>query len=132
MTTSRPALASSRAAADPAGPAPTTTASTVTGLFGISCSLGRGRVRWAGHAEALGQLPQHRRGVGHDPEVSHGRHRAGRVGIHADYMVWGAEPADVLGRPGDAERDVQLRVDRHAGGADLPVVAHPARVGYHP
>src|SRR5215471_9603800 len=103
MTTSRPALASSKAAADPAGPAPTITASTVTGLFGISCSLGPGRAGWAGHAEALGQLLQHRRGVSHDPEVSHGRHRAGRVGIHADHVVWNAEPADVLGGPGDAE-----------------------------
>ena len=31
-----------------------------------------------------------------------------------------------------AERDVQLRVDDHAGGADLALVAHPAPVGDHP
>src|SRR3974377_1385348 len=118
MTTLRPALGSSSAAAEPAGPAPTTTASTVTDLSGISCSLtplgcsltplgcslGPGRVRWAGHAEPRGQLRPPRRGVGHDPEVSHGRHRAGRVGIDADHTVRRAEATDVLDSPGDAER----------------------------
>ena len=38
----------------------------------------------------------------------------------------------MLHGPGDAEREVQLRVDGHPGGADLPVEAHPARVGHHP
>src|SRR5260370_41379119 len=112
MTTSRPALASSSAGADPAGPAPTTTASTVTNLSGMASSLtplsrflrpgrsrtlggalGRGHPRGPGgsvgpgrrpgYAELPGQLPEYRGGVGDDPEVGHGRHRAGRVGIHA-------------------------------------------------
>src|SRR5271165_4279912 len=102
MTTSRPAMASSRAAADPAGPAPTTTASTVTPLFGMAYPLTLlGRFRRPGHAEPLGQLLQDRRGVGHDPEVGHGRHRAGRVGVHADQVFRRAKPADVLRGPGD-------------------------------
>ncbi len=45
-------------------------------------------------------------------------------------VVGCAEPGDVLDRAGDAERDVEVGVDDHAGRADVPVVpgAHPASV----
>src|ERR1035441_1147054 len=100
MTTSRPALASSSAAADPAGPAPTTTTSTVITSSGMTRSLGQGRPirpgRRSGHPEPLGQLPEHRRGVGDDAEIGHRRHRAGRVGIDAHHMLGRAEALRML------------------------------------
>jgi hypothetical protein len=46
-------------------------------------------------------------------------------------VVGCAQAAGVLHRAADPEREVQLRVDHHAGGADLALVGHPAAVGDH-
>src|SRR5215468_2811792 len=71
-STERPARASARAAADPAGPAPTTTAST-SGI-GIHEHPGRERVE-----DGVG--------VGDDGEVGELHHRAVRVGVDAHDVV---------------------------------------------
>src|SRR3954469_2999387 len=62
--TDRPARASSSAAADPAGPAPTTIASK--------------------SAKSGLQFVEHRVGVAHDREVRHRHHRTVRIGVDAD------------------------------------------------
>ena len=67
--------------------------------------------------------------VGHHGEVGQLHHRAVRVGVHADDVVGVAEAAGVLHCATHPERQVQLRVDHHAGGADLSLVRHPAAVG---
>ena len=85
-TTDRPARASARAAADPAGPAPTTTASKI----GIVRHRGRGVLpavapaplgdRLGGRAarRSAGPARPAAPGVGDQAEVGHGRHRATR------------------------------------------------------
>src|ERR1019366_4105068 len=103
-TTSRPARASSSAAADPAGPAPTTTASTVIASSGMTHLFRQARRRR--HAQPLGQFGKHCRGVGDDPQVGHPGHGAGRVGVHAHHVLRRAEPADMLCGAGNTERHV--------------------------
>ena len=71
-------------------------------------------------------------GVGHDGQIGELHHRAVAVGVHADDVVGVAEPAGVLHGTADPERDVEIGVDDHAGGADLTLVRHPTPVGDHP
>src|SRR5262245_28598966 len=107
-----PARASTSAAQDPAGPAPTTMATR-------SARLGN-----------LGeQLRDDFVGIADDGEIGELHHRTMRVDVHADDVLRLAEAARVLHRAADAERDVERRIDDHACGADLSFMTDPATVG---
>src|SRR5262245_60757516 len=117
--TRRPARAATSAAAEPAGPAPTTTTSTVSAMTRLPRPGGL-KVRL--DTEAAGELLEQGRGVGHQRQVGHGHHRAAGIGVHRDHVARRAQAGDVLDRARDAERDVQVRVDGDAGGADVALV----------
>src|SRR4051812_39247354 len=110
-TTERPARASVSAAADPAGPAPTTMTSksgiavqlTSVGV-GISAGAGGGG---GGQAETGRELGEDGAGVGHDGDIGELHHRAVRVGVDRDDVVRLAEAARVLDGPADAEGEVE-------------------------
>src|SRR5260221_10420767 len=104
-----PPRAASMAAHAPAGPAPTTTTSK-----SVSANVGR---------HLFDQCIDHRVGVGNNGEIGELHHRAERIGVDADDVLWPAETAGVLHCTTDAEGDVQIGVDRNAGGADLALVA---------
>ena len=130
-----PLRASTVAAADPAGPAPTTIASTAGVAY---ASVTRRPPATVGRATPIVGIEQAEEfveglvGVGHDGEIGHRHHRTVRVGVDADDVIGVTEAAGVLHRTADAERQIQLGVDHHAGGADLAVVVHPRAVGDHP
>src|ERR1700730_5356636 len=100
--TFRPARASASAAHAPAGPAPTTIASKSTSA-----------------TESLLERVEHGIGVAHDGEVGELHHRAVCIGVHAHDVIGSPEPTRVLDGAADPERDVELRIDDHARGADL-------------
>src|SRR5450755_4609439 len=100
--TVRPARASASAALDPAGPAPTTTASKRSGM---------GRLL----LEADAQLRHNGAGVSDDREVGHLHHRATRIEVDRDDVSGLAEAGDVLNGARDPQRDIELGIDRHAG-----------------
>src|SRR3954452_10489973 len=93
-STDRPARASTVAAHDPAGPAPT----TITSKSGSATEAGL-------------QLVEHGVGVGDDRQVGDLHHRAVRIRVDADDVARRAEPGGVLHGAADAQREVQLRVD---------------------
>ena len=51
------------------------------------------------------------------------------IEVHTDDVLGLTEAAGVLHGTADAECDVELRIDDHAGGADLAFVPDPAAVG---
>ena len=107
-----PARASTMAAHDPAGPAPTTIASKSD----ICIELDE-------------ELSNHVVGVAHDGEIGKLHHRAVRIEVHTDDVLGLTEAAGVLHGTADTECDVELWIDDHAGCADLAFVPDPAAVG---
>src|SRR5580693_8089783 len=121
--TESPPRADTRAAAEPAGPAPTTTTSKRSGV----CSLRRGRR----HTEPPGQRDGQGRRVGDEGEVGHQHH--GCTGIEVDrHDILGlSDAAHVLHRSRNAYRDVEIGVHHLSGGADLTTERGPTGIGHH-
>ena len=111
----RPPRAASIAAHEPAGSAPTITTSKPAPAIDDS--------------ELREQFVEHRVRVGHNGKSGKLHHRANLIGVYADDVLRSAEPAGVLHGSADSESDVQLRIDDHAGGADLSFVTDPTAIG---
>src|SRR5215470_2271179 len=126
-STLRPRLASVRAAALPAIPAPTAMASNLSSIMVLSLArYSIARVRRQALAKGFGQRRQQSNRIGDDADMGEVEDGGILVGIDSDDEIGALRPDPMLYRPRNPRSDIELWPYRFSGLADLAIGFDPA------